>query len=167
MTGPQLPRLATATLSKASRRGSLWPSRPSLSLLLLLHPLYHFPHQISGFSQRRDHVALLRVVEFHPALHLPDTSKRACQPLCRAKLLLLATSLGLLLATPLLLTTLRHTISYPARALRRQPKALRLRYNVFSYTRGTRKLDMVPFEAHPRARKCREPAAGDRVTRPS
>ncbi len=81
--------------------------------------------------------------------------------------MLLATFLGLLLATPLLLTTLRHTISYPARALRRQPEALRLRYNVFSYTRGTRKLDMVPFDAHPRARKCREPAAGDRVTRPS
>jgi hypothetical protein len=55
-----------------------------LLLLLLLRPLYHPPHQISRFSQRRDHVALLRVVEFHPALHLPDTGKRASQRLCRA-----------------------------------------------------------------------------------
>jgi hypothetical protein len=55
-----------------------------LLLLLLLRPLYHSPHQISRFSQRGYHVGLLRVVKFHPALHLPDTGKRACQRLCRA-----------------------------------------------------------------------------------
>ena len=92
-----------------------------LLLLLLLRPLYHRPHQVSRFSQRRDHVALLRVVEFRPALHLPDTGKRACQRLYRAHLLLLATALlllllaasllRLLLTASLLLTTLRHSRS--------------------------------------------------------
>jgi hypothetical protein len=108
-------------------------------LLLLLRPLYHPPHQISRFSQRRDHVALLRVVEFHPALHLPDTAKRACQRLygafllllllLAASLLLLATSL-LLLAASLLLSTFRHTISYLTRAVCRWPEACVLRCTV-------------------------------------
>jgi hypothetical protein len=94
-----------------------------LLLLLLLRPLYHPPHQISRLSKRRDHVALLRVIEFHPALHLPDTGERACQRLCRTLLLLLLwlllllRLLLLLLAACLtLLTTFRHMLSYLTRA---------------------------------------------------
>jgi hypothetical protein len=85
-------------------------------LLLLLHPLYLFPHQISCFSQRRDCVASLRVVEFHQVLHLPDTLKCACQLLGGALLLLL-----LLCTSLLLLTTFGHTISYLTRSLWHQP----------------------------------------------
>jgi hypothetical protein len=74
---------------------------------LLLHPLNLSPYQIPRFSQHRDRVGVLRVVEFHHVLHLPDALKRTCQPLRRAQLLLL-----LLLAASLgLLTTFRHTIS--------------------------------------------------------
>jgi hypothetical protein len=100
-----------------------------LLLLLLLRPLYHPPHQISRLSKRRDHVGLLRMIEFHPALRLPDTGKRACQRLCRTLLLLLLwllllllrllllRLLLLLLATcPTLLTALRHAVSYLTRA---------------------------------------------------
>src|SRR5215212_5184028 len=83
-------------------------------LLLLLHPLYLLPHQIPRFPQHCDRVALLRVVEFHEVLHLPDTLKCACQILCRALLLLLL----LLSATLwLLLAAFGHTISSRSGAL--------------------------------------------------
>jgi hypothetical protein len=78
-------------------------------LLLLLHPLYLCPHQISRFSQHCDRVAPLRVVEFHQVLHLPDALKCACQLLCGTLLLLLLLAASLRL---LLLTTFRHKISY-------------------------------------------------------
>jgi hypothetical protein len=107
-----------------------------LLLLLLLRPLNHPPHQISRFSQRRDHVGLLRVIELHPALRLPDTGERTCQRLCGTQLLLLLLRLLLLLLLLLrsllllrlllllaacltLLTTLRHMISYLTRSLDR------------------------------------------------
>src|SRR5215212_3242480 len=77
-------------------------------LLLLLHPLYLLPHQIPRFPQHCDRVALLRVVEFHEVLHLPDTLKCACQILCRALLLLLLL---------LLLAAFGHTISSHSGAL--------------------------------------------------
>jgi hypothetical protein len=77
-----------------------------LLLLLLLRPLNHPPHQISRFSQRRDHVGLLRMIEFRPALHLSDAGKRACQRLCGTHLLLLLWLLLLLLLWLLLLLLL-------------------------------------------------------------
>jgi len=76
-------------------------------LLLLLHPLYLCPHQISRFSQHCYRVAPLRVVEFHQVLHLPDALKCACQLLCGTLLLLLLAA-----SLRLLLTTFRHKISY-------------------------------------------------------
>jgi len=100
---------------------------PLLLLLLLLRPLYHPPHQISRLSLRSDHVGLLRVVEFYPALNLPDTGKRACQRLCWVHLLLLLLRLLLLLLPLLLLRLLlaacltllaafRHSVSSLSRA---------------------------------------------------
>ena len=113
-------------------------------LLLLLHPLYLCPHQISRFSQHRDHLALLRLVKFRPILHLSDTLKCARQALRRAQLLLLL--LLLLLAASLLLTAFRHTISYLT-WLSGFAQRLRHRRAVpfpSSYTRRARKLDMIP-----------------------
>ena len=85
-----------------------------LLLLLLLHPLYLSPHQVSRFSQHRDRVALLRSLEFQHVLHLPDTLKRARQALCGVHLLLLLLPLLLLAASLrlLLLTAFGHAISY-------------------------------------------------------
>jgi hypothetical protein len=60
--------------------------RPSL---LLLHPLYLCPYKVSRCSLYPYRIDVLRVVEFQHVLHLPDTLKRAAQPLCGAKLLLL------------------------------------------------------------------------------
>jgi hypothetical protein len=122
------------------------------TLLLLLHPLYLSPHQISRFPQHCDRVALLRVVEFHEVLHLPDTLKCACQILCGALLLLLLLLLSASLR--LLLTTFGHTISsqfdtfswsrqvapslktyppllYPARAKTRRPGFSMARFRAF------------------------------------
>ncbi len=60
-----------------------------LLLLLLLHSLYLSPHKVSCCSLYPYRIDALRVVEFQHVLHLPDTLKRAGQPLCGAKLLLL------------------------------------------------------------------------------
>jgi hypothetical protein len=63
------------------------------------------------------------MIEFRPALHLPDTGKRTCQRLCGTYLLLLLLLWLLLLLLRLLLlllatcpTLLTHMISYLTRA---------------------------------------------------
>ncbi len=88
---------------------ALRSSRPLL--LLLLHSFYLSPYQVTCFSQHRDCSTLLWVVQFHQVLHLPDTLKRACQPL-RGALLLLLLLLLLLAASLRQLTTFGHMIPY-------------------------------------------------------
>lgn len=80
-----------------------------LSLLLLLHPLYLGPHEVSRLALQFDRFALLRVVEFQQVLHLPDAAQGLSQ-LLRGALLLLLLALSLLLALLLLLllVPLRH-----------------------------------------------------------
>ena len=98
-------------------RWTRWPARSPRTeagrllralrpLLLLLHPLYLYPHQVSRFPQHLYRVALLREMDLQQVLHLPDTCQGARQPLLGAHLLLLL--LLLLLLGLLLLTALCH-----------------------------------------------------------
>ena len=83
--------------------------------LLLLHPLYELPDQISGLPLYLDGLGLVRVVHLQQVLHLPDVAQGTPQELDRALLLLLLLLATLLLLTTLLLllATLRHHVSFP------------------------------------------------------